>query len=128
MMRLAETAPPGPVIIAGTDIPGVTPSLILEAFQLLRAHDVVVGPANDGGFWLVGFARRRPLPKTIFNGVRWSHPDTLADVLANCGHLSVARAGVLSDVDTRADYMSQSTIIGRRILPITTRSRAGRPT
>jgi len=81
----AKTAPAAaPVVLIGTDIPAVTPAHIARAFALLRTADVVFGPAEDGGFWLVGLSRRRPLPSP-FTGVRWSTADALADTLTNLG-------------------------------------------
>ena len=64
-------AKPGPVIIIGSDAPGVTRALIAQGFAKLRGSDAVFGPADDGGYWLIGMARRRCAPN-LFNQVRWS--------------------------------------------------------
>lgn len=117
MLRLAQVAPPGPVVIIGTDIPGVTAAALFEALQLLGRNDMVFGPAHDGGFWLVGFSRRRPIRSTIFDNVRWSHPETLGDVLARCRDLRIGFATTLSDVDSVAEMKRQDRLVGRRILP-----------
>lgn len=117
MMHLAATAPRGPVVVIGSDIPGVTAVAVANALRLLGQNDVVFGPADDGGFWLVGFSRRTPLPRTIFDHVRWSSETTLKDVLANCGRLRVGFGPLLSDVDTQEDLGLQSRLAGRRILP-----------
>ena len=102
MGRLFETLPPGPVVIVGSDIPGITPEHVFKAFQSLGAHDWVFGPAADGGYWLVG-ARRRPVIRTPFDGVRWSSPHALADTLANLNGRKVAFVETLRDVDDGAD-------------------------
>ena len=65
----------------------------------LGRHDIVFGPAEDGGFWLVG-ARRSPRLPPLFGAVRWSGPHALADALANLPRrVSVGFAARLEDVD-----------------------------
>lgn len=97
--------PPGPVVLVGSDIPAMRPAHIARAFALLGRSDLVFGPATDGGFWLVGAKRVRPLPQTLFTGVRWSTPTTLKETLAGIPrHVSVALADTLDDVDDAASY------------------------
>lgn len=105
--------PPGPVCVIGTDIPGVQVAHIRRAFRLLGGADVVFGPAEDGGFWLVGM-RRRPRVVQPYAGVRWSHTETLSDVIANLGGYQVAFTQRLSDVDSAADWRRLQPTIGRR--------------
>jgi glycosyltransferase A (GT-A) superfamily protein (DUF2064 family) len=54
MQRLFARLPPGPVVIVGGDIPSIRPAHIEAAFRLLGPADAVFGPAEDGGYWLVG--------------------------------------------------------------------------
>lgn len=115
MQRLMDCTAPGPVVIIGTDIPGIRMDHIREAFRLLGRHDAVFGPATDGGYWLVGF-RRRPRVPRIFQAVRWSSPHALADTVANLSGLSVGRVAVLSDVDTAQDFARCTPIAGRRVI------------
>lgn len=97
------TLPPGPVVLVGSDIPAMRPSHIARAFALLGGHDLVFGPARDGGFWLVGARRLRPLPFTLFDDVRWSTALALADTLASLPrHVTTALAATLDDVDDAA--------------------------
>ena len=92
------------MLVIGSDIPGVTAPIIAEAFEALKGHDMVFGPATDGGYWLVGVANgARPLPETLFAGVRWSGRDALADSLATLGDLRVGFCAMLSDVDEVKD-------------------------
>lgn len=98
MQRILDEAPPGPAIIVGSDIPAVTPAHIAHAFRALGRADCVFGPAEDGGFWLVG-AKRVPRTPRLFGGVRWSRPDTLRETMRNARGLTVALADTLSDVD-----------------------------
>lgn len=102
MGRLFETLPPGPLVMIGSDIPGITRNHVDRAFKTLGAQDWVFGPAEDGGYWLVG-ARRRPRIVTPFAGVRWSSPAALSDTLANLAGQSVALVETLRDVDSGAD-------------------------
>lgn len=95
--------PPGPVIIIGTDSPQVEPSHIAQGFNALGHDDAVFGPADDGGYWLIGLARRRPAPR-LFQGVRWSTEHALDDTAASLPRRArVAQLPVLTDVDCRAD-------------------------
>jgi rSAM/selenodomain-associated transferase 1 len=93
----------GPALLIGSDIPGIEASHIAEAFMLLRRNDAVLGPAEDGGFWLVGL---KPLPRLrdIFRNVRWSSPDALGDTLVNLAGRKVGFAARLADVDDRETY------------------------
>ena len=100
MKRPFLTLPAGPVVLVGSDIPAMRASHIARAFALLGEHDLVFGPARDGGFWLVGARRMRPLPGSLFDGVRWSTPTALADTLASLPrHVTTALADMLDDVD-----------------------------
>jgi hypothetical protein len=107
MRRALAACPPGPAVLVGGDIPGLTAAHIAEAFASLGRHDIVFGPANDGGFWLVGTRHRPP----GFGRVRWSSPHALADTLANLPRrLSVGFAARLDDIDDGAAY--------RRLAPL----------
>lgn len=94
---------PGPVCLIGADIPEITAAHIGRAFRALAAADVVFGPAEDGGFWLIG-CRGRPLPRGAFADVRWSSPHALADTLAHLKARRVAFADRLADVDDAVAY------------------------
>jgi uncharacterized protein len=116
MQRLFRGVPPGPVIIVGSDIPALRPSHIAEAFRLLGRADAVLGPAPDGGYWLIGFKRSPRLPAP-FAGVRWSSAHALADTRSNLEGNSVALASALQDVDTSEAYRNERDEAGRLILP-----------
>tara|TARA_R110002111_G_scaffold113068_15_gene173138 strand:- start:25182 stop:25571 length:390 start_codon:yes stop_codon:yes gene_type:complete len=93
----------GPVCVIGADVPGITRAHIAQAFKALGDHDAVFGPAHDGGYWLIGLRRARPLPRGLFHGVRWSTEHALADTRATLSGLRIARIATLHDVDTAAD-------------------------
>lgn len=104
-MRLPfDTLPPGPVVLVGSDIPAMRPDHIARAFAVLGRHDLVFGPASDGGYWLIGARRLQPLPYALFAGVRWSTTHALGDTLATIpARYSVGFADTLDDVDDAAD-------------------------
>jgi len=104
MCRALAACPPGPAVLVGGDIPDVTTHQIVAAFRLLGRCDVVFGPAEDGGFWLVG-ARRCPRLPPLFGPVRWSGPYALADTLAALpARVSVGFVARLADVDDGDAY------------------------
>lgn len=105
MASAMAAMPAGPVVLVGGDIPGATARHIEDAFAALGTHDVVFGPAEDGGFWLIGLRRGRQA-RRLFRSVRWSGPHTLDDTVKNVpAHCSVAFVERLFDVDTAADYL-----------------------
>ncbi len=104
MRHALAACPPGPAVLVGSDIPALAAHHVADAFRLLGCHDLVFGPAGDGGFWLVG-ARRCPRLPPIFGPVRWSGPHALADVLSNLPpDVSVGFAARLEDVDDGPSY------------------------
>jgi uncharacterized protein len=104
MRRALAAGPPGPVVLVGGDIPALTARHVAAAFRLLGGHDLVFGPAADGGFWLAG-ARRSPRLPPLFQAVRWSGPHALADTLAGLERrVTVGFAALLEDVDDGDAY------------------------
>ena len=104
MGRVMDVMPPGPVVIIGSDVPSIQPRHIWSAFIALGKHDAVFGPAEDGGYWLVGL-RRRPIIKNIFKNIRWSTAHALQDTRLNLpDKWQVALLGVLMDVDDKRTF------------------------
>ncbi len=103
MGRMLRAAPAGPVCVIGADIPGVTAARVADAFRALGSHDAVFGPAPDGGYWLVGLKRARPVPPRLFENVRWSTEHALADTVATLPDHRIAQVATLRDVDTIDD-------------------------
>lgn len=92
--------------LVGTDIPGIDEETAEAAFRALSEHDVVLGPATDGGYYLVGLSR--PLPE-LFENVPWSTGLVLSETLARAGRIGVGVAllDTRTDVDTLADVPPQ---------------------
>jgi rSAM/selenodomain-associated transferase 1 len=99
---LALATPSAPVLIVGADIPGLEAAHVARALEALSAADLALGPARDGGYWLIG--ARSPPPPRLFDGVRWSTAHASADTLRNAFGLTVALADELEDVDDAEDY------------------------
>lgn len=110
LRSVARSVPPGPVVIIGSDCPAVTPGDIETAFRSLTRAQAVLGPAEDGGYWLIGI--KRPLARTVFQGVRWSGPHAMADTLAGFRSRRVAFLRTLRDVDTTEDLAAYKADAG----------------
>ena len=88
------------VVLLGSDSPQLPLDSIQQAFQLLRKNDVVLGPTEDGGYWLIGAAGGVP---EIFDAIPWSTPlvwQSTLDALQAAGH-SYGVLPVCYDVDER---------------------------
>jgi rSAM/selenodomain-associated transferase 1 len=101
----------GPVVIIGADAPGLRARRIADAFAALGSADAVFGPAEDGGYWLIGLARRRPAPR-LFDGVRWSSSHALADSIASLPpSFATAFLPVLRDIDDAKDLRAHGPLL-----------------
>ncbi len=115
MQRPMRILPPGPVCLIGTDVPDVAVADVRRAFRVLGRADAVFGPAEDGGFWLVGL-RRRPRVLDPYRGqVPWSQADTLERVLVNLAGHSVAFTTRHHDIDSAADLARNRGRYARRV-------------
>ena len=98
-LRQALDAGATRVVLIGTDLPTLPVSIIRDAFRLLRRADVVLGPACDGGYYLVGVSRRVP---PMFHEIPWGRSTVLEATLAQINRLGL-RCRLLPfwyDVDT----------------------------
>ena len=101
LRRVASRLPKGAIVILGSDAPQVTAGDVATAFRALGGSDAVIGPAVDGGYWLVGLSpRQRAQPP--FANVRWSTPDALTDTLENLKTRRIRLLRELEDVDDAA--------------------------
>ena len=89
-------------IIIGTDCPELSADLLTSAFAQLDTHDVVLGPALDGGYYLLGMKELIP---DFFQHKAWSTASVRTDTLADAARLGlrVALLPPLADVDTADD-------------------------
>ncbi len=96
----------GRVVVIGTDTPSVTAQTVTRAIGALDSADVVLGPARDGGYYLMALREPRP---GLFAGIPWSTESVLAETLARCTALglSVTLLEVESDIDTAEDLTAE---------------------
>ena len=91
------------VVVIGTDSPTLPVAFIEQAFTQLETADLVLGPAGDGGYCLVGCGRRLP---PVFDGIAWSAPSVLGDTVRRLADPSwrLALLPPWYDIDTLADW------------------------
>ena len=97
---------PGPVCIIGSDIPGITRRHIASAFTALGSSDAVIGPAPDGGYWLIGLKGTAAVPASLLDGVRWSTAHARADTERALAPRRIAYIDTLRDIDRLADLQA----------------------
>ncbi|MFC2164905.1 TIGR04283 family arsenosugar biosynthesis glycosyltransferase [Acidobacteriota bacterium] len=92
----------GPAVLIGTDCPQLTLFHVQEAFEALKSNDMVIGPSEDGGYYLIGLKRDTP---ELFRSIAWGTNEVLQKTLdrAREKNLSVYSLNVLSDVDVPLD-------------------------
>ncbi len=91
-------------LVIGSDIPDLSISVIDEAFNALDTSDAVIGPAHDGGYYLIGFNKATLLPD-IFQGIAWSTDSVFYQTMkiVEKSGLRVHVLTELRDVDTFDD-------------------------
>lgn len=101
---LSEGSRDGSSVMAlGSDHPTLPLALIHEAFERLeRGAEVVIGPAEDGGYYLIALRPHAVHPE-LFRGIAWSTGRVLSETLERCGSLAVELLPPASDVDTPED-------------------------
>ncbi len=101
-MAAALASAPGPAAVLGSDVPHLDGAVLRLAAQRLREGLNVIGPADDGGFYLVGLARPA---RHLFAGVNWSGVGVLGQVLENAARLNVSFELLppARDIDTPGD-------------------------
>lgn len=91
-------------VLIGGDIAHLTPDILNEAFEKLKDHDFVLGPAYDGGYYLIGM--KTPAP-TVFNDIAWSTATVAQQTLEKISQLkkSCYLLPTLSDIDYEEDWI-----------------------
>jgi len=95
------------IVLIGSDIPGITPNIINKAFSELEKKPLVLGPAADGGYYLIGMDHEafRHAHPWLFTGIAWGTGQVLGQTLAAAekGNLSCSLLPTLQDVDHPED-------------------------
>ena len=101
------------VVLIGTDCPSLEGKHIIQAFEALDQSDLVLGPAKDGGYYLIGMKRRADF---LFEGITWSSELVLSQTLALAAEqgLQTSLLPVLEDIDTLEDWERYCSQIGDR--------------
>jgi glycosyltransferase A (GT-A) superfamily protein (DUF2064 family) len=94
-------------VLIGSDIPDLTPAVFHEALESLKTNDVVMGPAADGGYYLIGFNKSAFLPY-IFHGIAWGTNTVFREAMSilHGASLRVHLVPEWQDVDTLDDLKS----------------------
>lgn len=100
--KLLAAVDPAPVIFFGSDTPDLKAEHIEAAIGALQTHDVTIGPAEDGGYYLIGISRSLPF---LFEDMRWSTSTVCSETMvrAKQNNLSVKLLEKLSDCDLPED-------------------------
>ena len=90
------------VTLIGSDLPDMNAGILEEAFSKLEKQDVVLGPSEDGGYYLIGMQKEYPF---IFEDMPWSKPNLLemTKVQLDAANVSFALLKQLNDVDNEED-------------------------
>lgn len=91
------------VVLIGTDCPTLQSQHLNQAFEALTHSDLVLGPATDGGYYLIGMKRKADY---LFEGISWSTSEVLSQTLAvaTAYGLHFTLLDELSDIDTQEDW------------------------
>ncbi|OIQ27341.1 MAG: glycosyltransferase [Bacteroidetes bacterium MedPE-SWsnd-G2] len=100
------------IIIVGSDLFDLKTNHISEAFQKLSKSDIVIGPALDGGYYLLGM---KTLHKSVFLNKNWGTSTVYKDTLKDIEHLNLSHIETLNDIDTYEDLISNKKL-KKRIL------------
>ncbi|MEM1172311.1 MAG: TIGR04282 family arsenosugar biosynthesis glycosyltransferase [Cyanobacteria bacterium P01_H01_bin.35] len=90
------------VVIIGIDCPSLTPEIMLQAFAKLTQSDLIIGPATDGGYYLIGLKKFIP---ELFQGINWGTSVVLSKTVASAQKINLAIDYLpeLSDIDRPED-------------------------
>ena len=96
-----------PIIIIGADLPSISHLDLIQAIQILNHKEMVLGPSNDGGYWLIGLSNKLLNPLCIwpFSGIIWGTDQVLQKTirLANLNHIDYQLLQTKNDIDNIKD-------------------------
>ncbi|XCF06182.1 TIGR04282 family arsenosugar biosynthesis glycosyltransferase [Tamlana crocina] len=93
------------IVLIGSDLPDISEKHICQAFERLKENNAVFGPAEDGGYYLVGLNQMR---RSIFENKPWSQPQLLAETTTELkqNNISFTTLETLNDIDTFEDLVT----------------------
>ena len=92
------------IIIVGTDVPDINSGLLINAFDDLDNNDFVIGPSDDGGYYLLG---TKSLQEDLFMEIEWGSETVFNDTLKRlkCKNTSIKILRKMIDIDTKKDFI-----------------------
>ena len=105
ILKEAFTQSAEKVLIVASDTPDLSSSIIKEAFDRLDSNDIVIGPSEDGGYYLLGLKR---FHKQVFSNIDWSTRSVLSQTKERIGELGLSGFYLeeLIDIDEASDLLS----------------------
>ena len=98
---------PNSILLIGTDLPSISPFDLNQAIQLLNHKEMVLGPSDDGGYWLIGLSGKllNPLCSWPFSGINWGTDQVLQQTirLANLNKIDYQLLQNKNDLDNIRD-------------------------
>jgi len=94
-------------VLMGSDLPDFDNRIIVEAFELLKERDLVIGPAKDGGYYLIGM-RKNSFDNDVFSGIDWGTASVFRQTMQKI-HAAGLNCHVLQswqDIDTHDDLLA----------------------
>ncbi|KJD31559.1 hypothetical protein PK35_14230 [Tamlana nanhaiensis] len=103
------------IILIGSDLPDISKTHIIQGFEALKTNDAVFGPAQDGGYYLVGLSKLIP---EIFKNKPWSQPSLLKETLNELtrNNNSFSTLETLNDIDTYDDLIASHFYKNNKLL------------
>ena len=95
------------IVIVGSDLHDLQPKHINQAFEALDKNDVVIGPAEDGGYYLLGMKK---MHQTVFENKEWGTETVFEDTIKNLKNESVFLLEHLNDIDTYDDIKNNHSL------------------
>ena len=98
------------IVLIGSDCPEISKSLIEEAFNKLNKTDSVIGPSDDGGYYLIGLSRFIP---EIFDNVEWSTSSVFSSTIKTLDDVGATyhQLKKLNDIDTESDLNASDLLV-----------------
>ena len=98
---------PNSILLIGTDLPSISHSELIQAIQILNHKEMVLGPSNDGGYWLIGLSNKllNPLCSWPFSGITWGTDKVLQKTirLASLNQINYQLLQTKNDIDNIKD-------------------------
>lgn len=96
------------IILIGSDLPNLSVKHLNQAYNALANHEVVIGPANDGGYYLIGMNK---IHAQLFKRKNWGTSSVLKETLCDSKGLDIAFLEPLNDIDTFEDLEATTQFI-----------------